>query len=179
MLVAQSSHFNNFDPESNKWFLLLVWYRTLVGATERCIILPDPVADSLFYPALPSEIQQNFDSISRKINTLLLSSNHSNVGVYFNYVYDQEMIYSNSFGNIDRNDPSLGPPKNDSIFCIASITKVFTDLMLFQLDFNNILSMNDPITKYKISQNFNPKYPPNCQSNVNVTFAMLGSHMAG
>ena len=147
----------------------------------QCIILPQPIPDSVFVPHLPVSLQQKFDNISQNINDLLESTNHSNIGVYFNYVYNQHTTYSNSFGYIDRNDPTLGKPTNNTIFPIASITKVFTDLMLLQLVENGIISsLDEPITNYEIAKDFNPKYPPNSISDaINITFGMLGTHMAG
>ena len=159
----------------------------LHGCFSSCIILPQPIDDSTFFPHLPFELQESFDDISETIQDLLDSTNHSDIGVYFNYVYNQDTIYSSSFGYIDRNDPSLGKPTNNTIFRIASITKVFTDLMLLQFIEDNIISsLDQSITDYAIAKEFNPKYPPNSISNmynkinkINVTFGMLGTHMAG
>ncbi|KAL6058890.1 Beta-lactamase-like protein 2 [Balamuthia mandrillaris] len=90
-------------------------------------------------------------------------------------VYDQEVVWSKGYGENDPLHPSGTPPSVDSIFSIASITKVFTDLMLMKLRDEGIVSLDDPVTKYLPEFSvINPYH-----TNRPITLRQLASHTSG
>ena len=151
---------------------------------DTCIFMPQPsLTSSHFYPNLPSTLANEFNKISSNIQNILETNNKSNVGVYFNYVYKDQIIYEMSYGKINRSDINSPKPNRYNIFRIASITKVFTDLMLFQLNERGYIgNINDNINEYISKYNgveFKPYLTFNTYQNINISFKMLGSHMAG
>ncbi|ETO12854.1 hypothetical protein RFI_24520 [Reticulomyxa filosa] len=171
--------FINFNKTMKRLFLYVYLHTLFFEIFGRCIIIPQSlVPDNALYPTLPEDLAQQLKEIEENVQSILTVNNATGIGVYYNYVYDQQTIYNASFGYVNPYNKSLGKPDGDNIFRIASITKVFTDLMLFQMHESpgTPFSMNDYVNHYV---DFHPKRPPNAQTDVNITFKMLGSHMAG
>jgi CubicO group peptidase (beta-lactamase class C family) len=65
-------------------------------------------------------------------------------------VYDQELVWSHGVGPVNRSDPSLGTVNAKTGFRIGSVTKVWTALMLRQLEEQGrVASGHDPVDKYE------------------------------
>ena len=75
-------------------------------------------------------------------------------------VLDQKIIYSDAFGYADV-DKKI-PATINTIYRIASMTKLFNATMLMQLAERGKVDLNDPLIKYIPS--YKPKYLPDCQS---------------
>ena len=67
-------------------------------------------------------------------------------GVSIAIVHDQELVYANGFGYADI--ASQKPMKAESIFRIASHSKLFTSIALMRLQEAGQLDLDDPIKKY-------------------------------
>src|SRR5262249_7668837 len=86
---------------------------------------------------------------------------------------DQEMIWSRGFGHasLERGEPATP----DTLYRIASITKLFTSTAIMQLRDGGKLRLDDPLTQhvpwFKIGQAF-PEAPP-------ITIQHLLTHTAG
>ena len=82
-------------------------------------------------------------------------------GITVGLVYDQELIYANSFGVSDIETKE--PLTVDVPFRMASITKTFTATALMQLRDAGKLKLNDPVKKhlpwFNISQRFSGQPP--------------------
>ena len=73
-------------------------------------------------------------------------------------------------------DPERGPPHSDTSFRIASITKVFTALLMLQIRDEGLLpSIDDEVATY--NENFSIINP--FQTTRGPSFRQLASHMAG
>ncbi|KAM9968176.1 hypothetical protein ACTFIW_002612 [Dictyostelium discoideum] len=91
-------------------------------------------------------------------------------------VYRDEIVWSKTYGNVNPLDENSPPLTIDNAIRIASITKTFTDLMMFQLrDKGTISSLDDEVSKYfpefSIGNLYNTKKSP--------TFRELSSHQSG
>jgi D-alanyl-D-alanine carboxypeptidase len=94
-------------------------------------------------------------------------------GLSAGIVYDQELIWARGFGYADV---ELGTPAlPDTLYRIASITKLFTSVAIMQLRDAGKLKLDDPITDYlgwfKIRSRF-PETPP-------ITIRHLLTHTSG
>jgi CubicO group peptidase (beta-lactamase class C family) len=90
-------------------------------------------------------------------------------------VYDQSIVWGKGYGYKNPFRKQDGPPTLDSIVRLASITKVFTDLMAIQLRDKGKVNLDDPVTKY--IPNFSIKNPFNTSRPI--TLRELGSHTSG
>ncbi len=94
-------------------------------------------------------------------------------GLSAGVVYDQDLIWSKGYGLADLEQQI--PADADTIYELASITKVFNAVMLMQLRDAGKLSLDDPVEKYlpefTMRSSFADPRPP--------TFRQLVSHTAG
>jgi CubicO group peptidase (beta-lactamase class C family) len=87
-------------------------------------------------------------------------------------VLDQKIIYSDAFGYADV-DKKI-PATINTIYRIASMTKLFNATMLMQLAERGKVDLNDPLIKYIPS--YKPKYLPNSGP---TTLRQLVTHTSG
>lgn len=96
-------------------------------------------------------------------------------GIVATIVYDQEQIWAKGYGKRDFFNPQSGPPSTSDLVRIASITKVFTDVMLFQARDAGLVNLDDYVSKY--IPNFRPKNPYGTKRQI--TLRQLASHSSG
>jgi len=87
-------------------------------------------------------------------------------------VLDQKIIYSQAFGYADV-DKKI-PATTNTIYRIASMTKLLNATMLMQLAERGKVDINDPLVKYIPA--YKPKYLPNTGP---TTLHQLATHTAG
>jgi CubicO group peptidase (beta-lactamase class C family) len=87
-------------------------------------------------------------------------------------VLDQKIIFSQAFGfaDVDRKIPAT----TNTIYRIASMTKLFNATMLLQLVERGKVDINDPLVKYIPA--YKPKYLPNTGP---TTLRQLATHTSG
>ena len=87
-------------------------------------------------------------------------------------VLDQKIIFSQAFGfaDVDRKIPAT----TNTIYRIASMTKLFNAMMLMQLAERGKVDINDPLFKYIPA--YRPKYLPNTGP---TTLRQLATHTSG
>jgi CubicO group peptidase (beta-lactamase class C family) len=94
-------------------------------------------------------------------------------GLSAGVVYDQDLIWHKGYGNANRD--KLIPANENTIYRVASITKLFTATMLMQLRDAGKVSLDDPIEKhlpeFKIKSEFSDARP--------ATFRQVASHGSG
>lgn len=94
-------------------------------------------------------------------------------GLSAGVVHDQDLIWHRGYGNANRD--KFIPANENTIYRVASITKLFTSTMLVQLRDAGKLSLDDPIEKYlpefQIKSSFSDARP--------ATFRQVASHGAG
>jgi len=91
-------------------------------------------------------------------------------------VYDQDILWTKGYGRrnpFNVSDPS--PPDADSVVRIASITKVFTDLMLLMLRDAGLVKLDSGISAFFPKFSVIDPYETNHQ----ITLKQLGSHTSG
>lgn len=67
-------------------------------------------------------------------------------GLSVGLIYDQELIWSRGFGyaNVEQKSPAA----SDTLYRIASITKLFTSTAIMQLRDEGLLQLDDPVEKH-------------------------------
>jgi len=94
-------------------------------------------------------------------------------GLSVGLVYDQELVWARGFGHADREAGVKAGP--DTIYRIASITKLFTATAVMQLRDAGRLQLDDPITRHLpwfAIENRHPQAPP-------ITIRHLLTHTSG
>lgn len=94
-------------------------------------------------------------------------------GLSIGIVHDQELVWARGFGYADVE--KKGPATPDTLYRIASITKLFTATAILQLRDAGKLQLDDPITKHLDwfnVQNRHPDAPP-------ITIRHLLTHTSG
>lgn len=89
-------------------------------------------------------------------------------------VYDQELIWQQGYGLVDSSDPSSLADEN-TIYRVGSITKLITNLMLFQLRDQGKLSLDDPVSKYVPELTWPTPY----KNNPGITWRTLAGQTSG
>eukprot|EP00731_Ephydatia_muelleri_P030262 Em0021g785a len=137
-----------------------------------CADYPLPTLDPA---SLTAKMSPFLDELASEINATL-QANRDTGGVALGFVYNQTLVWFKGFGLIDNSDPERGPPHSDTSFRIASITKVFTALLMLQIRDEGLLpSIDDEVATY--NENFSIINP--FQTTRGPSFRQLASHMAG
>ena len=115
----------------------------------------------LFFIALRTPIfaQSSLDSLLRTLpeTCKLLMQQRGWPSLSIAIVLDQKIIYSQAFGYADV-DKKI-PATTNTIYRVASMTKLFNATMLMQLAERGKVNLNDPLIKYIPA--YKPKYLPN------------------
>ena len=116
-------------------------------------------------------VASNVDLLSAWIESRLAYTGQP--GLSIGVVYDQELVWAQGFGYANVEDEVAATPQ--TIYRIASITKLFTSTALLQLRDAGKLQLDDPITRYlpwfKIQHQY-PDAPP-------ITIRHLITHTSG
>ena len=118
-----------------------------------------------------SEVQSGIDLLSAWIEAQMAYRNQP--GLSIGIVYDQEMVWSKGFGYADTDRKS--PATAQSIYRIASITKLFTSTAIMQLRDAGKLQLDDHVDKHLSwfdVQDTYPDAPP-------ITIRHLITHTSG
>ena len=91
-----------------------------------------------------SEIIADLEVIETWINSQLEYNNLPGLAV--GIVYDQDLIWAKGFGNADLEKKTPMTPQ--TVFRMASITKLFTSTAIMQLRDEGKLQLDDPVAKY-------------------------------
>ena len=84
-----------------------------------------------------------------KVNTLLTNASSGlPTGLIASITLNQQTIWTKGYGKRNAFTKNSGPPQGQDLVRIASITKVFTDILLFILRDAGTVALEDPVTKY-------------------------------
>ena len=84
-----------------------------------------------------------------KVNTLLANASSGlPTGLIASITLNQQTIWTKGYGKRNAFTTNSGPPRGEDLVRIASITKVFTDTLLFILRDAGTVALDDPVTKY-------------------------------
>jgi len=101
------------------------------------LLFPNKVENNILFT---SRIKLFENWIETQINNLNLE------GISLAIIHDQKILYSNSFGLINKKNEIKA--NTNSIFKIASITKLFTSIGILKLVEEGKIDLNDPVVKY-------------------------------
>jgi CubicO group peptidase (beta-lactamase class C family) len=97
-------------------------------------------------------------------------------GLVVSIVYDQTTILAEGFGRVNASDPeNTKPPTADSLVRVASISKVFTSLLMFKLRDQGVVGIDDAVSKHVPA--FSVKTP--YAGARPITLGQLASHTSG
>ena len=84
-----------------------------------------------------------------RVNGLLANASSGlPTGLIASITLNQQNIWTEGYGKRNAFAANSGPPQGQDLVRIASITKVFTDMLLFILRDAGVVSLEDPVTKY-------------------------------
>jgi len=130
------------------------------------------------YP-MPVPLSASNPTIAKAISTvdeLLTEAVKQIPGFVATIVYDQDVIWTKGYGRRNPFNPGdTSPPTQDSVVRIASITKVFTDIMLLKLRDSGIVQEDSPVTSFLPTFSVIDPY----KTNHEITLKQLGSHTSG
>ena len=125
-------------------FLLLPLVRTSANDKyEPCPPLP-PVASSAAIAADPQVVA----AVGAVKALLAEKAAQLPSGMVASVVYDQQTLWSGGFGKRNKFDPASATPAATDLVRIASITKVFTDVLLWKLRDLGTVGLDDKLEKY-------------------------------
>jgi len=135
----------------------------------ECRTIPKPVA----FTSLPKRLQTELNSLESFIKEKVDSQGPT--AVTANIVYRDQVIWQAEFGVMNNSEANKRKPSANTVFPIASVSKVFTVLMLYKLHYDgSVRSLDDPVTSYQ--SDFSVKNPFN---NAPITLRELASHRSG
>ncbi|ELR16649.1 betalactamase [Acanthamoeba castellanii str. Neff] len=119
---------------------------------------------------MPEQLREAIKKIDAVYRTAAQGVQAMSVGI----VYDQELVWGQGYGLIDTADPSSQVDTN-TIYRVGSITKLITNIMLFQLRDQGKLSLDDPVSKYV------PElvWPTPFKNNPGITWRTLAGQISG
>lgn len=96
------------------------------------------------------------------------------VGMTANVVYQDRVVWRRNYGLRDKNHPGVSPDQN-TVFRVASITKIFTAIFVFKLlEIGRIECLDDPLEKYE------PRFQvKNSFNQHKITIRQILSHTSG
>lgn len=154
-----------------KMFSLLVLFLTVVASTTALPSCPSFANPRTVDPQVllhSPEVTQALEHV----NTLFLNASSTiPSGFIATVVFDQTTVWTQGYGYNDVSNKAQGKPTKDSLVRIASITKVFTTILMYVLKQSNLIALEDPITKYL--PNFSMLLAKE------ITLRELASHTAG
>ena len=110
-----------------------------------CPSFPDPTAvDPLVVAAHPAVA-----SALAEVDELLLNASRAiPSGLVATVVLGNTTLWTKGYGSRNVSDPAAGPPTGTDLVRIASISKVFTSLLLFLLRDSHRVSLDDDVRKW-------------------------------
>ncbi|KAF2069470.1 hypothetical protein CYY_009215 [Polysphondylium violaceum] len=146
-------------------FLIILYFHIILSCPE--------------YPT-PIDIDQNNPLLVKayaQVDELIQNQMKENGILSFiaTIVYKDQIVWSKTYGNVDPLDPNSPPLTLDNNIRIASITKVFTAMMMYQLRDKGVISLDDPISKYYPEFSIRDLY----NTKREITIRQLASHQSG
>ncbi|KAK4646842.1 hypothetical protein QC761_0046940 [Podospora bellae-mahoneyi] len=104
-------------------------------------VLPPPTHASSS-PAVASSVS----TLQRFLDVYTAQFNHSAVAIGLNSIHEKDYILEYAYSPPNRNARGVQEVNSDSVFRIASVSKIFPVLGLLRL---HGVSLDDPVTKYR------------------------------
>ena len=130
---------------------------------------------------LPEKLPQTIEIALKKIEALLDLETSKLSGkvpsVVVGIAYNQRLLYSKGFGKVNTTGSGeIVPSPSQTLYPIASVTKVFTALLMLQMRDEMGLDLDAPLRAYLPGFSIrNPYFP----SKRDLTLRALSSHLAG
>lgn len=130
-------------------------------------------AEAVPLEPLPISIEEALIEIERALKEA--NTKDDTIAIMANVVYMDKVIWERSYGKMNRSSPSAPNLSSKTVFPVASVTKVFTALMLYKLYYEKkVKSLDDPFKKYM--PKFSIKDPFNSHE---IVLREMVSHMSG
>jgi len=127
-------------------------------------------------PAASVAAEPQFQAALRNVTSLLQSKAATlPSGLVATIVYNDSVLWSGGFGLRDKNKPGSGPPLPSDLVRIASITKAYTDTLLYVLRDAGTVGLDDELATHL--PGFSMRNPYGTAGKV--TLRNLASHLAG
>jgi CubicO group peptidase (beta-lactamase class C family) len=151
------------------WLTLLLFVSAAaIVVSETCPAYPNPRnvdPEALFSsPEVKSALDQINELFSKAAKTIPS-------GFIATIVFDQTTMFTKGYGFNDISNKQEGPPTKHSLVRIASITKVFTTMLLYRLRDANLITLEDKLTSLF------PKF--SMERAKAITLRELASHTSG
>lgn len=158
---------------------LLSFASLFIGTSyDSCRSFPPPAQGDVI--ARDPRVQ---DAVAQVVKLLTEAAAKLPSGLVAAVVYDQTTLFSQGYGYRNLFNKSEGPPSTQDLLRVASITKLFTDILLYQLRDSGLVALDDPLTKYMPSFKMLPvpceSGGPSCRSRNVITLRTLASHTSG
>ncbi|XP_038603197.1 putative beta-lactamase-like 1 [Tachyglossus aculeatus] len=130
-----------------------------MGATpatvRMCPRYPEPVPLDHPLPILRKALEK-VDRVLCQASEAGPSPGHTAISAIV--IYNDMVLWTGNFGKKNSSDPSSEPPNEYTVYRIASVSKLFPTLMLYQLwEEGKLRSLDDPLELY--AQSFSIKNP--------------------
>lgn len=110
-----------------------------------CPSFPDPTVVDLSKVGKDSRVVQALDQIDTMLQA---ASSKIPSGLVATIVLGQDTLWSKGYGSRNVSDIKAPPPDTGNLVRIASISKIFTSLLLFILQRDGLVNFDDPVTKW-------------------------------
>ncbi len=144
------------------------------NALPQCPAFPDPTTVSSEAVLQDSRVVAALAEVDRLLRS---AASQLPSGLVATVVLGQSTAWTKGYGSRNVSDPAAGPPTGTDLVRIASISKVFTSLLLFVLRDQGLLQLDDPLEAWLPS--FSIGTAGAWTSRERVTLRMLASHTGG
>jgi CubicO group peptidase (beta-lactamase class C family) len=114
-----------------------------------------------------------------QVNALFANATHTGnlPGMVVTVTINQTQAFFAGYGKRDARATSSPKPSSSDLVWIASITKTFTSLLMFQLRDEGLISLDDPVANYFPANDFG--YKSIYATAKTMTLRQLASHTSG
>lgn len=148
----------------------MLLFALVLGTNTPCPAYPPlaPTKDVLADPGVRA-------ALSKVQETLQAAAAALPSGLVATIVLNQTTMWSGGFGH--RSPKSHEPPRSSDLVRIASITKVFTDLLVYKMRDAESVSLDDPLAKHL--RGFEMRGALGSRTRGTITLRNLASHTSG
>ena len=127
-------------------FTAAVLLLPLVSALDACPDLPSPHGTRGLRPDSDPRLRTAFGAVDALFGRMARAQRLP--GLTAAVVLGGDVVWHKGYGRANASAPGSAPPGPRDLLRVASITKVFTALLLFRLEELGVVGLDDPLTKW-------------------------------